>query len=183
MLWHFIKSTRGYFYTKLFSKYYVNINCADAICSAFGHFVKLLLVRILPSSRSGQPVINLDSSSFFESTIAGSGSSYSIVSSNMLFVSFLVISTSFPSTTSLRSSQINHLRSFLCTLMLEVCPASSDSYQWPESVITLKLLWTKYHYQDEEESKLYNPQLPIVPFKLSTSSQVDCIINLSAVSV
>ena len=127
----FLKSTRGYLWTKLFSKYYVNINCADAICSAFGHFEIELSVRIPPSSRSGQPVINLDSSSFFESTIAGSGSSYSIVSLNMSFDSIVVISTSFPSTTSLRSSQINHLRSFLCTLMLEVCPASSGSYQWP----------------------------------------------------
>ena len=71
----------------------------------------------------------LDSSSFSEFTIAGSGSFISIVSINMSFDSIVVISTSFPSTTSLRSSQINHLRSFLCTLMLEVCPASSGSYQ------------------------------------------------------
>ena len=71
-------------------------------------------------------------SSFFEFTIAGSGLFNSIVSIIMSFVPFVVISTSSSSSLILMSSRLSRNKAFkrICSiLMLEVCPASSDSYQ------------------------------------------------------
>ena len=69
------------------------INCTDDFCYAFGHFVKLNQFEFhhLPDLAS---LCSLDYSSFFESTIAGSGSFTSIVFIIMSFDSFVVISTS-----------------------------------------------------------------------------------------
>ena len=62
--------------------------------------------------------------------------------------------------------------------MLEVCPANSDHYRWLNKCHYIEITVDFVPLQDEEESKTYNPQLPIVPI-IKSPSDADFIIQPS----